>query len=216
MLLRLEADFIEARRTDGERDAAFLPEHQVTWTSYQKLVSRLVKQLLPLREDLDVRAHSWIIVGIARGGPPLAVSLSHGLNCRLLGVASVWKYRSSLPAHHPRTAPWWRDFTCRRVTLDDPACRRRGCQRRCVQRCARRRPIPLRQSPSDNRGLVAARHLAGSGSSWGRRLWSKHRPDHRLVATALGSDRHRRQSSKKHARRLILEPVALKPSTMFK
>ncbi len=56
----------------------------VSWADYQDAVEHLAQLLRP-------RATPDLIVGIARGGLPLAVSLSHVLEVRTLGVALVSK-----------------------------------------------------------------------------------------------------------------------------
>ena len=95
-LLVLESDFSAARRSEGRRHIAARPVNtEVTWDRYNTMVAELTSQLLHLRPPADAAAESWAVIGVSRGGLPLAVHLSHQLNCRIFGVVAIWSYRSS-------------------------------------------------------------------------------------------------------------------------
>lgn len=102
-LLDIERDFTKVRLSEGRRHTRRRAVQAMSWEQYDAQVRLLANKLRPLRPTVDANDPSsddWAVIGISRGGLPLAVHLSHLLDCRVFGVVGLWKYRSEHEEEH--------------------------------------------------------------------------------------------------------------------
>lgn len=100
----MERRFSSARRASpASRSTGNRPVKVMTWDVYEHCVTKLAEQILRLpveRPDVPPLDDAWAVVGIVRGGLPVATHLSHMLGCNMFGTAGVWRYRDQQGGKH--------------------------------------------------------------------------------------------------------------------
>ncbi len=109
-LLALDERYAMARRSEDVQPRIEGKEvRAVDWETYAMLTQRLAERIRPslVSTDPGQPTDRWDlletvgIIGIARGGLPVSVHLSHLLRCRLLGMVGLWRYPDAEQRVHP-------------------------------------------------------------------------------------------------------------------